>query len=153
MVKKSALNKSRNRFQSNSFFNRLDRDTQRQVSYVTRRLERKMSNPNWTKHILTGFFNIKEAQLLSINKIQQYGLPKNGSYIIQMHDQIANYIKQNPNSRLGKQAQDIYNECARVTGKLVSKMERYNLHVPRTITQENPEYNGQRIHIKLEEVL
>lgn len=153
MVKKSALSKSGN---SNSvtFYNKLNSDTQRQVSYQTRRLERKLSNDGWTKHILRTYNDILNNDLYSLDKIQRFGIPKQGQYITEQADQIIKYIQKNPDTKLGKRASDIYTKVNKQTGRLISKMERYNLHVPRTIEpKESPKYNGERIHIKLEEVL
>lgn len=148
-------NKSeQNSIQSTTFYERLNRDTQRQVSYKTRRLERKMKNLNWVDYVLKAYHKVTMRNALSIDNITRYGLPKNATYYVECHDQIKAYLNNNNNS-ISKEVAKIYNMLqARNTGKLYTKMDRYNLRVPRTISPTiEPKYNGERIHIKLEEVL
>lgn len=155
MLKNLPSNKrGKHSIQSSSLFNRLDKDTQRQVSYKTRRLERKMNNIGWVDYVLRAYYKIKKSNALSMDSITRYGIPKQATYYVECHDQIKDYLKQN-NNKITKQVEPIYNMIrARNTEKLYTKMERYNLRMPSTIMKEEPKkYNGERIHIKLEEVL
>lgn len=157
MVKNLATHKYKSgehRLPNQSFFNRLSKDTQRQVSNTTKRLENKMSNSGWTKYMLRQYFALVDV---SINENMRYGVPKqamNALYITKCHDQIKRYIQDNPTNRLGKIGQRIYNDISRTTMKLSTKAERYNLRVdlPRVLNEEIPKYNGERIHIPLEEI-
>lgn len=158
MMKKSFHSSDRDshRLSNQSFFNRLDKDTQRQVSNSTKRLERKMSNNSWTKHMLNQYFKLIKS--IELNQNQRYGVPKqalNMEYIVKTHDQIKGYINKYPDTRLGKEAGDIYTKLSRATLNLQTKAERYNLRVdlPKTLSNDKPMHNGERIHIKLEEVL
>ena len=158
MVKNHATHRyksSEHRLPDQSFFNRLGRDTQRQVSTTTKRLEVKMSNSGWTRHMLRQYFTLKEV---SIDQNMRYGIPKqsmNAHYITKCHDQIKRYIDDYPSSKLGVIGRRIYNDMSNTTLKLSTKAQRYNLRVelPKVLTQANPEYNGERIHIDLKEVL
>ena len=89
-----------------------------------------------------------------MDNVMRYGLPKQATYYIQCHDEIAQYIKSN-NNQLSKEVGKVYDMIkSRNTHKLYTKAERYNLRVPTTIIPKiEPTYNGERIHIKLEEVL
>ena len=143
------------RLPNQTLFNRLDKDTQRQVSTTTKRLERKMSNSGWTKYMLRQYFALIEV---TINDNMRHGVPKqamNADYITKCHDQIKQYIDTYPSSKLGIVGRRIYNGMSRTTLKLSTKAERYNLRVdlPRALKVEEPTWNGQRIHIKLEEVM
>lgn len=132
------------------------------------RLEKKMKSSSWTSHMLKQYFLIVDA--LRPTPMQQQGIPKQATqldYITQTHDQIKQYIIDNPNSQEGKEAGLIYDEVKKNTLKLLSKAERYNirrLNVPESVKKEGgnaiqgkaevvPRNNGERIHIKLEEVL
>lgn len=136
-------------------FSRLDKDTQRQVSNSTKRLERKMSSSSWTRHMLNQYFKLRDS--IQLNTVQRHGVPKQAlqmEYILKTHDQIKGYINKYPTSRLGKEASNIYNRLSRATMLLEykTKAERYNLRVPKSVSKEQ-QFNGERIHISLESVL
>lgn len=105
--------------------------------------------------MLKQYFDIIHNNMMGINNVQHYGIPRQAHYVIKTHDEIKKYIEQYPNTKLGKIASNIYEKVSKTTLKLYTKAERYNLRVdvPKSMRTEQPTFNGERIHIKLEEVL
>lgn len=136
-------------------------DTQRQVSnkipYPMRRIQRKLSNSGWTAHMIKQYKALVNHEMLDINSIQRYGIPKSMTYVVETYDMIRKYYKSYPNTKEAKEAIRIEAEVERTTNRFISKVERYNLrvNVPKSLEPQHnnvEEYNGERVHIKLEEV-
>lgn len=155
-----------------SIFDRLNcsnTDTQRQVSnsipYRYKRIQKKLSNAGWTKHMLKQYNCIANQDMLDINHVQRYGIPKRFTYVVETYDLIKSFINKYPNTKEAKSAQKIMQQVNRTTNRYISKAERYGLHIKpqeyshvandkvNRTTEPVKKYNGERIHIKLEEVL
>jgi hypothetical protein len=122
------------------------------------RLEKKMQNSSWIRHMLKQYFLLTDA--LRDTPMQQQGIPLQATqlpYVCQMHDQIKQYSIDHANTPKGKEVGIIYDEVKTLTWKLLSKAQRYNLrtrrpNVPKSMGGEQL-FNGERIHISLESVL
>jgi len=141
-------------------------DIQRQVSRDMY-LQRKYSNTKYVKRIIQAYRNMMSIYPSGIstdgkmNHVMRYGLPsKDSQYIVQEYDKLVSYIKlhskDKPNSVTRKLCFKLENLLYTTKSKYnVSKANRYNLRLPRTMVAEIKEesYNGERIHIPLKEVL
>lgn len=145
-------------------------DTQRQVSnskmnYKHQRIQRKLNNSGWTAHMIRQYKAIVNHDLTNINQVQRYGIPKALTYVVETYNKIHAYIKAYPNTRQAKSAVLIEKEVERTTNRFISKVERYGLHVkPQEYSHEaqpkvnklstnEKQYNAERMHISLENVL
>lgn len=145
-------------------------DTQRQVSnnkipYKYKRIERKLSNNGWTAHMMKQYKAIVNHQLTSVDKVQRYGIPKGLTYVVETYNIIKSYMNKYPNTKEAKNARRIEQEVEHTTNRFISKVERYGLRVKSDeyshvahdkvnhTKSDVPKYNGERVHIKLEEVL
>ena len=160
--------KERNRNRSHRFINRgrSIRDIQRQVSQEKREqyLTRRYSNTKTVSRIIRAYKNLTKLYNGvgtdgKVNHVMRYGLPsKSEQYIIYEYDRLSSFIKRHSNDKPNSTTRRLSTKLSRMVYNIkprvaVSKEKMYNLNVPRSMVEEKPLYNGERIHISLKEVL